>query len=188
VAKDSEPFISRSVQRTEPTLFWQARTSQFMVFAHVPYLSQCRGYDAHVPLWQLMEHASCQFVNPMTAVDPLNPTSQAVSDTCRVSINCTHEVLLSAGKHWFQMASGATPFRLSRYAIEPQTFARAYLELADEYADSSATIPVTRTSPGLLCAFSSMRDRRYVAVCSNVTRVQWIASSATGTRAALASS
>ena len=79
-------------------------TQNLYPLEYLPYISDCDGFGAYVPIYELYNHENCSFVSKdkTVTVQILNPGQVPNGDHCDIKFTCRiHEKLDSSGKPWF---------------------------------------------------------------------------------------
>ena len=114
-----DPFSDVFLQNEQ---FWEEISRQGVTasFLHVPFISQCDGYDNMLPLFLILEdHAECTLI-PEESTVPLNPFAPWISpvgDVCDYQISCLYEEEITEGSilsRWYELDNGQTIFYITK--------------------------------------------------------------------------
>ncbi|CAM9243358.1 unnamed protein product, partial [Choristocarpus tenellus] len=133
-----------------------------LILPYMPYFSNCRGYDSHIPIYALLESSECSLPDDhdsswwrynypvfpqeddVVYVGPLDVGQSPIADWCTYSIECQYEEDLEnvdITPRWFEAATGDNIFYLIRESITWQDFTgRAATRIGFEDAGTGAKI------------------------------------------------
>ncbi|CAM9709959.1 unnamed protein product [Ectocarpus sp. 12 AP-2014] len=110
---------------------------------YLPYFSNCRGFDSHIPVYALLESSQCalpddhdsdwwRYAHPVfpheddvVHVGPWDVGNKPIADWCTYSIECQYEEELESvdiTPRWFEAATGDSIFYLIRESITWQVY------------------------------------------------------------------
>jgi hypothetical protein len=109
--------------------FWTSGLSH-VTLPFMPYVSNCAGYDSHIPLWKLFQNPEqCIFRQPnetttTSQFDLL--ASEKITDYCDVRLHCRYEEDVTTGdasrSYWFEGTEIAFLFFISREPMKNYEF------------------------------------------------------------------
>jgi len=109
--------------------FWTGGLSH-VTLPYMPYVSNCAGYDSHVPLWKLFQNSEqCIFRSPneTTTTSQFDLiSSEKLTDYCDVRLHCRYEEDITTGDasraYWFEGNFPEFLFFLSREPMKSYEF------------------------------------------------------------------
>merc|ERR1711871_1739874 len=107
-------------------------TLDWFATPYLPYISNCKGYDSYIPLFELMEHPDCKRVGvesteEMNLDSFLKPSEELSSDVCDLSLKCRYEETYAANtkRLWFTMQRAlGNFFYITRHPMSLAAFNR----------------------------------------------------------------
>ncbi len=111
--EDPNFFYHREYNGKSPfdDVYWQRENLTSLVMNWIPFLSNCKGYDKHVILYDLIENSQNCFFPEQSNVNIIKPIPiegfTSVSDSCDLKLNCRYdEIILKIKgkmKNWFSI-------------------------------------------------------------------------------------
>eukprot|EP00944_MAST-04C_sp_MAST-4C-sp1_P012443 g12443.t1 len=123
------PNVQDSIKR-QFSEYWS--TLDWFATPYLPYISNCKGYDSYIPLFELMEHPDCKRVGvesteEMNLDSFLKPSEELSSDVCDLSLRCRYEDTYAANtkRLWFTMQRAlGNFFYITRHPMSLAAFNR----------------------------------------------------------------
>jgi hypothetical protein len=113
-----------------------------MVLPYLPYFSNCKGYDSHIPFFALVEDAQCKHptskiakkrrnypvfphMDDIKVVGPLDFFQDPIADVCERLLSCKYEENLEqvdVNPRWFEVADTTTVWSIIREPVDVAAF------------------------------------------------------------------
>jgi len=144
VRSDSSPLLSDPVRD-----FALEDANDLYVLPFIPFFSNCRGYDSHIPLFDVLENPEhCDLIpeSQTSAIHSFGIGVTPVSDTCELELQCIIEEdveAVTSYPRWFDKnANEATAFYLSANPMTREVIEQADPDFFQALIESDDSIPV----------------------------------------------